>query len=111
MKSLVKKIVPVALICVAGTVVAQDNWPSRPVRLVVPFPPGGAADAVARIVSDKLGKELGQPVVIDNRPGGATTIASTFVARAAPDGYTLYLGGMNLEILPALNDDGDSFRA
>lgn len=99
MKSLVKKIVPVALICVAGTVVAQDNWPNRPVRLVVPFPPGGAADAVARIVSDKLGKELGQPVVIDNRPGGATTIASTFVARATPDGYTLYLGGMNLHAL------------
>jgi len=81
--------------CAATCAVAQD-YPSRPITLVVGFPPGGGADTVARIVTDKMGKLLGQPVVIDNRPGAGTTIASDLAARAAPDGYTLLLGSGNL---------------
>lgn len=96
MKSLIKKLATTALLCVASAAIGKEAWPNKPIKLVVPFPPGGAADVVARTISDRLAKELGQPVIIDNRPGGATTIASTFVSRAAADGYTLYLGGMNL---------------
>ncbi|WP_295541435.1 tripartite tricarboxylate transporter substrate binding protein [uncultured Pseudacidovorax sp.] len=75
---------------------AQPAYPARPITLVVGFPPGGGADTVARIVGDSLSRQLGQPVVIDNRPGAGTTIASDFVARAAPDGYTLLLGSAGL---------------
>ena len=73
-----------------------DNYPNKPITLVVGFPPGGGADSVARVVSEKLGNILGQPIVIDNRPGAGTTIASDNVARANPDGYTLLLTTMSL---------------
>lgn len=79
----------------AGGAMAQ-SYPARPVTLVVGFPPGGGADAVARIVADKVGKILGQPLLVDNRPGAGTTLASEHVARAAPDGYTLLLGSANI---------------
>jgi len=83
-----------ALLASAGAL--ADTYPSRPITLVVGFPAGGGADTVARIVSDKMAKLLGQPIVIDNKPGAGTTIASDQVARAAPDGYTLLLGSANL---------------
>ncbi|MDT4815955.1 Tripartite tricarboxylate transporter family receptor [compost metagenome] len=83
-----------ALLASAGAL--ADTYPSRPITLLVGFPAGGGADTVARIVGDKLGKLLGQPIVIDNKPGAGTTIASDQVARAAPDGYTLLLGSANL---------------
>jgi tripartite-type tricarboxylate transporter receptor subunit TctC len=70
---------------------AAQAWPSRPIRLVIGFPPGGGADAVARPVADALSRQLGQPVIVDNRPGAGTTIAATAVATAAPDGYTLFM--------------------
>ncbi len=79
----------------AGSAMAQ-SYPTRPVTLVVGFPPGGGADAVARIVADKVGKLLGQPVLVDNRPGAGTTLASEHVARAPADGYTLLLGSANI---------------
>lgn len=82
-----------ALAC--GAAMAQA-YPSRPITLLVGFPPGGGADAVARIVSDKLGKVLGQPIMVDNRPGAGTTLASDVVSRAPADGYTLLLGSANL---------------
>jgi len=68
-----------------------QEFPSRPIRLVVPFAPGGSTDIIARAVSQKMTERLGQPVVIDNKPGAATTIGTEFVARAAPDGHTLLL--------------------
>lgn len=68
---------------------AQQNYPSRPVRLIVTVPPGGAADLVARVMGQKLSDGLGQTFVIDNRAGGGGQIASEIVARAAPDGYTV----------------------
>ncbi len=69
-----------------------QEWPSRSIRLVVPFSPGGIADTSARAVSDRLGARLGQPVVIENRPGAAGNIGTEMAAKSAPDGYTLLLG-------------------
>ena len=68
------------------------DYPNRPITVVVGFPPGGASDILARIVADKLASLLGQPVVIDNRPGAGGNVAGELVAHAAPDGYTLLLG-------------------
>src|SRR5215470_7938783 len=65
------------------------TYPSRAIRMIVPFPPGGPADIIARVVGQRIGEDFGQPVVIENRPGGNTAIAAQAVARAAPDGYTL----------------------
>jgi tripartite-type tricarboxylate transporter receptor subunit TctC len=81
---------------------AQTDWPTRPVSLVVPYPPGGVNDAVARVYADKLATELGKPVIVDNRAGAATTVASNYVAKAPPDGYTIYAGGTSLVINPTL---------
>lgn len=81
-----------AVALAAGASMAfADGYPTKPVTLVVGFPPGGGADGVARQVADALGRQLGQPVVMDYRPGAGTTIASGYVAKAAPDGYTLYM--------------------
>ena len=72
----------------------QDMYPSRPITLVVPVPPGGASDFIARTVGQKLSEAVGQPVVISNRGGASGTIASDNVAKAAPDGYTLLMSSI-----------------
>jgi tripartite-type tricarboxylate transporter receptor subunit TctC len=74
----------------AGAVHAQ-SWPTKPLRLISPYPPGGANDLTARIISQKLGAALGQQVLVENKPGAATQIATQSVAKSAPDGYTLLL--------------------
>ena len=79
------------LLFVAQSVAAQ-SYPSRPIRLVIPYPPGGPTDFVGRIVGQKISQSLGQQVVVDNRPGAGTIIGSELVARAAPDGYTVLFG-------------------
>ena len=66
-----------------------QTYPSNPIRLVVPFAPGGGADLMARILAEPLGKRLGQPIVIENKPGGGATVGADYVTKAAPDGYTL----------------------
>jgi tripartite-type tricarboxylate transporter receptor subunit TctC len=76
----------------AVTLANAADFPERPVTIVVGFPPGGASDIMARIIADKLGSLLGQPFIVDNRPGAGGNIAGEFVAHAAPDGYTLLLG-------------------
>jgi tripartite-type tricarboxylate transporter receptor subunit TctC len=81
---------------------AQTDWPTKPVSMIVPYPPGGLNDAVARVYADKLTAILGKTVLVDNKAGAATTVASNFAAKAAPDGYTIYAGGTSLIINPTL---------
>jgi tripartite-type tricarboxylate transporter receptor subunit TctC len=73
---------------------AQD-YPTRPIHLIIPFPPGGVADVIARPIADKLTKSLGQPVMVESHAGATGTLGASFVAHAAPDGYTLLLGTTN----------------
>jgi tripartite-type tricarboxylate transporter receptor subunit TctC len=80
-----------AALMLAAAAHAADPYPSRAIRLVVGFPPGGGADSIARLLADHMGRTLGQPVVIENRPGADTTIAPAVVAAAPADGYTLLL--------------------
>ena len=91
------------LAAVTGLPVQAADYPDRPIRLVVPFPAGGATDLMARTMGDKLTQRLGQPIVIDNRAGAGGGVGAEAVARAAPDGYTLLFATMgSLTINPAL---------
>ncbi len=79
------------------------TWPGRPLHLVVPFPPGGPTDAIGRMLAPRLGAGLGQAIVVDNRPGAGGTVGADFVAKAAPDGYTLLYGSTStLAISPTV---------
>lgn len=91
-----------AAVALCGAAQAQQNYPVRPVRLIVPSSPGGGTDITARIIAPKLGEYLGQQVVVENRPGAGTMIGGEAVARAAPDGYTLLMGISTLAINPAM---------
>ncbi|HSN39996.1 MAG TPA: tripartite tricarboxylate transporter substrate-binding protein, partial [Burkholderiales bacterium] len=93
MKSMVKRIL-ISGVCllISAAVYAQPDYPNRPVRMIVPFAPGGASDFVGRIIQPKLSETLGQQVVVDNRTGAAGNIGVELAARATPDGYTLLLG-------------------
>jgi len=91
----------VAALMAAGAVPAQ-NYPVRPVRLIVPFTPGGGVDIVARAMAQKMSEGLGQPIVIDNRAGAGSAIGLELGARAAPDGYTILIASSTLTINPAL---------
>ena len=91
-------------LALTGAAAAAQGYPSRPVRIVVGFAPGGAADTVARAMSDAMGKALGQTVVIDNKPGAGSSLAAEHVAKAAPDGYTVLIASpSSISVNPALN--------
>ena len=91
------------LFLVATAAFAQP-YPSKPARMIVPYPPGGSADILARAIGAKVGEGLGQPVVIDNRPGAGTIIGTEATAKSAPDGYTFMLGTVSSHAInPALN--------
>lgn len=102
--------VTLAIACVTGTAFAQDKWPSKPITYVVPFPAGGTTDILARLIAQKLGPALGTTVIVENRAGAGGNIGSDFVAKAAPDGYTI-LGGtisshaINVSLYPKLPYD------
>lgn len=85
----------------AASAIAADAWPIRPIRLVVPFAPGGGSDVTGRIIGQKLSELMAQSVVVDNRPGAASMLGTDVVARAAGDGYTLLLADLALTINPA----------
>ncbi len=84
--------VTVCLLFAAPAFAQIDNYPARPLRLIVPLPPGGGADLVARLIAERLSKNLHQQVLVDNRAGGGTVIGADLAAKSAPDGYTLLLG-------------------
>ncbi|MBU3637308.1 tripartite tricarboxylate transporter substrate binding protein [Polynucleobacter sp. es-MAR-4] len=83
---------------------AQKDWPTKPISLIVPFAAGGPTDSIARLIAVPMGQALGQTVVVENVPGAGGTIASTKVARAAPDGYTIYIHHMGMATAQALYD-------
>lgn len=88
---------------------AADPWPTRPIKIVIPFSAGGVQDTLARSISNELGAALGQPVIVENRPGAGGTVAASMVAKSAPDGYTLVLAAashnINGTLYPKLNYD------
>jgi tripartite-type tricarboxylate transporter receptor subunit TctC len=100
----------IAALVSAGTLLgsniasAQKDWPTKSIQLIVPFAAGGPTDSIARLISVPMGQSLGQTVVVENVPGAGGTIASTKVARAAPDGYTIYIHHMGMATAEALYD-------
>ena len=91
-----------ALLCCAAGSAWADTYPSRPLKLIVGYPAGGASDVAARIIGQKIAERIGQAVVIENRPGSAGNIGADAVAKAVPDGYTLLLGTISLSVNPSL---------
>ena len=98
-----KRLALVAALAFSASVSAQA-WPTRQITVVVPYPPGGMIDLVARLLGPRLQQELGQPVVIENRSGAGGNVGAESVARAQPDGYTLLLGNPSLAISPLIYD-------
>src|SRR5512147_3261321 len=84
-----------ALMLSTGAAMAQDKYPSRPVKVIVPYAPGGATDIVARIVGDEFQKVTGQPFIVLNKPGAFGMLAIEELVKAAPDGYTLMIGNVS----------------
>lgn len=92
-----------AAMCLAATAAGAQGWPNKPLRLIVPFPPGGGSDAVGRLIAQKLSERLGQQVVVDNRGGAGGSMGTELAVRAAPDGYTMVLASTSeIAINPSL---------
>src|ERR1700736_564075 len=89
----------VSVLCVAASAAAQDKYPSRPIKVLVPYAPGGAVDIVARIVTEQMRQTLGQTFVIENKPGAYGILAIQDMARARPDGYTIMFGNNNANVI------------
>jgi tripartite-type tricarboxylate transporter receptor subunit TctC len=100
LRRLVKNLIPAAALVAASAATAQ--YPAKPIRIVVPYSPGGALDATLRLAGDQVSASLKQPVVIENRPGGSTTIGTQAVAQAPADGYTLFVNAASFAINPHL---------
>jgi tripartite-type tricarboxylate transporter receptor subunit TctC len=102
-------LIAVSFVLLGAQGALAQSYPKKPITIIVPYPPGGPTDIVARVVGQKLGERLGQQVIVDNRRGAGGNIGAALVARAAPDGYTLLLGttahAINPSVFPALNYD------
>jgi tripartite-type tricarboxylate transporter receptor subunit TctC len=97
-------LVAAALALASAAAVAQSAFPSKPIRFIVPFPAGGATDTITRVIAQKVAAELGQPVIVENRPGAGGAIGSETVAKSAPDGYTILMATTSTHSIgPALN--------
>ena len=99
-----------SLLAVAGGVSAQVQYPVKPIRLVIPYPPGGGTDILGRPIARLLGEKLGQSVLVDNRGGASGMVGAEIVARSAPDGYTVLMGtsgeaALNVALYPKMNYD------
>src|SRR5690606_25444337 len=89
--------------CIGTFAMASDDFPTRPITLIIPFTPGGGTDIMGRMMAEKLGQSLGKPVVVSNKPGAGGTIGTELAARAEPDGYTLMIGSVStISINPSL---------
>jgi len=109
MKNWIRLLAALLLGCLPMAVAAQGAYPTKPIRMIVPYPPGGPTDVLGRIVAQKLSESLGQQVVVENRPGASGMIGSELVAKAAPDGYTLLTNAsihvINPSLYPKMNFD------
>src|SRR5699024_8275435 len=103
MKKIVLELVRVLICCIVGILIPMSssaaNYPDRPIKFIVPFPGGGNSDILARVLAEGMSKNLGQPVIVENKAGAAGQIGNQFVVNAKPDGYTILLGGMSTQIL------------
>ena len=109
MKNWIRLMGALLLACLPLSLAAQGAYPNKPIRMIVPYPPGGPTDVLGRIVAQKLSESLGQQVVVENRPGASGMIGSEIVAKAAPDGYTLLTNAsihvINPSLYPKMNFD------
>src|SRR6201982_1120775 len=103
--AIVRMLVAAVLAATLSIAARADDYPSRPIMLVVPYPPGGGNDVIARIVAGKMSAALGREIVVENHGGAGGTIATRQVARAAPDGYTLLVATSSLAINPSIYPD------
>jgi len=101
MKLLFRCVTALWLLGMSGALWAQ-NWPTKPIRMIIAFPPGGPTDLVSRVLAQRLSEQLGQQVIVDNKPGAGGNIAAELSAKAAPDGYTLFYNTSAIVIGPAL---------
>ena len=90
------------LLAFMATSVWAQSWPTRPVRMIIAFPPGGPTDLVSRVLAQRLSEQLGQQVIVDNKPGAGGNLAAELAARATPDGYTIFYNTSAIVIGPAL---------
>jgi tripartite-type tricarboxylate transporter receptor subunit TctC len=106
-----RKVILAALVSclLPGSVAAQSSYPSRPVKMIVPFAAGGSTDLIARVVAEQLRKELGQPVIIENRGGAAGAIGTEEVAKSAPDGYTLAVATVSTMVVYLASKDKPNY--
>jgi tripartite-type tricarboxylate transporter receptor subunit TctC len=101
-RRLFASLLPALLLALSGQAMAQGAFPNRPLRIIVPFTPGGGNDVYARAVGAKLSERLGQPVIVENKPGAGGNLGADFVAKSPPDGYTLLLAQNGLSMVPHL---------
>jgi tripartite-type tricarboxylate transporter receptor subunit TctC len=97
-----RTLVALLFAALAGTAAAQDAYPSRPITLIAPFAAGGSTDLVGRVLSEGLKAKLNQPVTVENKPGGTGAIGTREMTKSAPDGYTLLIGSLGAQVLPAV---------